>query len=561
MKNIHGLTIPIEQYNNVVANLQARIDELTINKNDVGETVPIDVHNAAMSSKQAELDELTAKYDWLLAKYSQKIRKIFGRSREVVDGQVVMEGAFNEAEAESDLNQPEPTLEESVEPVTKQVKKYIGQKKDKLKGLPIERIDYELPAEERNCSICGDPLPELRPEIRRRIKVIPAQVNVLEEVRHIYAGCKNKCEKDNSYTPAITKAPMPEAAIPHSIASESTIAYVITEKYQYGLPLKRQETKWYMADLRISRQTMANWVILTAEMWLTPLYNRMHSLLLQRDIIMVDESELQVLHEKDRPATSKSYMWLFRSGRDGPPIILFNYQATHEAVHPKKFLTGFNGYLCSDGYKGYYKLPSVINVSCFAHARRYFYDAFMSIPKAARNKSSASYQGLHFCNRLFDVERSICNLAPEARYDERLIKSKPILDEFKAWLDHMRPLSEKKSYLGVAVNYCLNYWSTLGNFLLDGRLDISNNESERQFKGYVVGRKGWLFSNTPKGANASAVVYSIVHTAVSNNLKPYEYIEYLLKTMPNLYITNPSTLDSFLPWSENIPSSCKIINK
>ena len=520
------------------------------------QTIPLEQHQAEIANLQARLDELTAQYEWLLEKYKQKVRKVFGRSREVVNGQMVMEGVFDEAEVEADATQPEPTVEEVIEPIAKITKKYIGQKKEKLDGLPVERIDYELPAEERLCENCGNPLPELKPNVRRRIEVIPAQIKVVEEVRHVYADC-NKC-KTNDSEANIVYAPMPESAVPHSIATESTIAYVIVQKYQFGLPLYRQESQWRMVDLRISRQTMATWVILASDTWLRLLYERMHQLLLQRDIIMADESTLQVLHEKDRPATAKSYMWLFRSGRDGPPIILFNYQTTRAAKHPEKFLIGFNGYLCTDGYAAYYNLPSVINVSCFAHARRKFYDAFMSLPKQARTKASAAYQGLDFCNRLFDVERDLLDCTPQERFDERIKLSRPILDEFKHWLDLMHPKAANQSQLGKAVNYTLNLWATLCNFMKDGRLEISNNTSEKNFKGYVTGRKGWLFANTPNGATASAIAFSIVQTAIENGLKPYEYIQYLLKSLPNSNVKDQTVLDSFLPWSYSIPDSCKI---
>ena len=519
------------------------------------QTVTIEKLQAENAILQAKLDELTAKHEWLLAKYMLQIRKTFRRSREQVDGQMVMEGVFNDAEAEADILQPDPDVETVTEPITAVVKKYSGQRKEKLEGLPVERIEYECPEEERVCNNCGETLPELNPEIRRRIDIIPAQVKVVEEVRHIYAGCK-KCNKDDGSR--ITKAQMPEAAIPHSVASEATIAYVITGKYQFGMPLYRQETQWRMADLNISRQTMANWVILAADNWLRLLYDRMHILLIQRDIVMADESSFQVLHEKGRTAQQKSFMWLYRSGRDGPPIILFEYQQTRQAKHPEIFLSGFKGYLCTDGYSGYYSLPGVINVSCFSHGRRYFYDAFMSIPKEARKKTAASFIGLDYCNRLFDVEREAANMTPEGRYELRIQKSQPILDDFKRWLDLMKPDAGGKSYLGKAVNYCLNYWPTLCNFMLDGRLYIDNNASERNIKSYVTGRKSWLFANTVNGATASAISYSLVLTAYANNLKPFEYITYLLKSLPNSNVKDQAVLDSYLPWSESIPDGCKL---
>jgi transposase len=472
MDNLQSDMIPIEIFLAEVAKMQAQYNELSADY----ELLVGEKHPAEIAKMQAAYDELTAKYDWLLEKYLLKVKKVFGRSREMVDGQTIMEGAFDEAEAEADTTQPEPTADEVTEPARQIIRKYVGQKKDKLEGIPVERIDYDLPEEKRNCDKCGEPLPELQPNIRRRIEVIPAQIKVLEEVRHVYADC-SKCKKDDEDGANIVNAPMPESAVPHSIAAESTIAYVIIQKYQFGLPLYRQEAQWQMVDLRISRQTMANWVILATDMWLKLIYDRMHQILVQRDIIMADESTLQVLCEKDRLATAKSFMWLFRSGRDGPPIVLFYYHESRAAKVPEKFLNGFSGYLCSDGYKSYYCLPSVINVSCFAHARRRFYDALMSIPFKARNKTSAAYIGLQFCDKLFAVERTLNDKTTQERFDERLKLSQPILNEFKKWLLLMSPNTVNKSHFGVAVRYCLDYWDTLCNFMKDGRLDISNNQS------------------------------------------------------------------------------------
>ena len=504
-----------------------------------------------------QLDELTAKYEWLLEKYRLKVKKVFGRSSEVVNGQILLEGVFDEAESEADPSLPEPSIEDATKDIPKRPIRYIGQKEDKFGFLPVERIDHELPEDERSCDICGTPAPELAPIVSRRIEVIPAQIKVIEDVRHVYAGCR--CEEDIREGSGIVNAPMPERAIPHSIATESTIAYVIAQKYQFGLPLYRQEAQWQMLDIRISRQTMANWIMLSADLWLRLIYERMYPLLLQRDIIMADESTLQVLEEKGRLATSKSYMWLYRSGRDGPPIVLFDYQTSRAAKHPEKFLEGFKGYLCTDGYAGYYNLPFVTNCSCWSHARRKFHDAYKALPAKAQNKTCAAYEGLQFCDRLFDVERELRNKTAQERYDGRLLKSQAILEEFKQWLNYMRPRAVKKSQLGTAVNYCLNYWDTLCNFMKDGRLECDNNRSERDIKMYAIGRKNWLFSKSAKGATASAIAYSLVMTARENGLKPFEYVKFLLESLPNLNVKDQSVLDSFLPWSDSIPQSCRII--
>ena len=520
--------------------------------NVADQTILIEQYEAEIAKLKDELNALEEKYEWLTAKYLLKVKKVFGRSREHVDGQMVIEGVFNEAEVEADNKLPDPSVEEVMEPINKVVRKYKGQKSDKLSGLPVERVEYELPEETRTCEKCGEPLPELAPIVIRRIEVIPVQVKVVENVRHIYAGCK--CEVE----PQIVNAPMPEPALSHSIATESTIAFVIVQKYQYGLPLNRQEEQWRMLDLRISRQTMANWVILATDLWLKLVYDRMHQLLIHRDIVMADETGLLVLREKDRPATAKSFMWLYRSGRDGPPIVLFDYQTTRAAKHPEKFLDGFGGYIITDAYAGYNGLKSVIHCSCWSHARRYFFDAFKSAPKKTNGKPCDAEIGLNFCDKLFDIEREYRDVEPQKRYEVRLVESMSVLNEFKEWLRYMNPRVSSKSYLGKAVNYCNHHWESLCNFLKDGRLEIDNNRSERDIRKFVNGRKGWLFSTSINGASASAISYSIVLTARENGLDPYDYLVCLLKGLPNSNVKDQDVLDSFLPWSESIQASCKL---
>ena len=427
-----------------------------------------------------------------------------------------------------------------------------------FKDLPVEIIEYKMPEEEQLCECCGGKLHEMSTEIRKELEVIPAQAKVIEHVRYVYA-CRH-CEKSDISTPIVT-APMPAPALPGSIASESAIAYVMVQKFMFGLPLYRQEQQWKQLDIEISRQTMANWVILASTRWLSLIFQRMHEILLTQDILCADETTLQVLHEPGRSATSTSYMWLYRTGREGPPIVLFEYQTTRAGKHPKKFLRGFEGYLCTDGYGGYNDMPGIINICCFAHARRKFDEALKALPKMDKNKPCAAQEGLEFCNKLFKIERELHDTTSKERYEERLKKSKPVLEEFYEWLKQKRRIVIPKSATGQAIQYCLNIWDKLSGFLLDGRLYIDNNISERSMKAFAVCRKNFLFCNTPKGATASAIVYSIIETAKENGLKPFEYIKYLLEKLPNLDVKDQNVLDSLLPWSTQLPAFCRVVNK
>jgi hypothetical protein len=329
----------------------------------------------------------------------------------------------------------------------------------------------------------------------------------------------------------------------------------------FGVTLYRQETYWRQLDIEISRQTMANWLILASNRWLTIIFERMHHFLIQRDILHADETRLQVLREPGRSADSESFMWLYRTGRDGPHIALFEYQTSRARKHPRKFLQGFKGYLCTDGLQSYEELPDVINVACLAHARRKWDEALKSLPKEAKNKSCAAQVGLDFCNKLYHVEHELKDATAKERFEGRLLKSKPIMDEFYAWLKQQRPRITPKSTTGKAITYCLNQWEKLSNYLLDGRLFCDNNISERSIKGFVISRKNFLFCNTPRGATASAMIYSIIETAKANNLKPYEYMFHILKTFPNIDVKDQSAVDSLLPWSSDLPESCKLVEK
>jgi transposase len=450
---------------------------------------------------------------------------------------------------------PEPTLEE----VTYRRKKKQGHREEMLKDLPVETVVYELPEEEQICGQCGDKMHEMSQEVRREIEVIPPQVKVVEHVRKVY-GCRN-CEENEISVPVVT-APMPAPALPGSIASASAVAHVMVQKFVFGVPLYRQEQQWKLLDIEISRQAMANWVILAAIRWLALIFNRLHELLLKRDILHADESTLQVLHEPGRAAGTKSYMWLYRTGRDGPPIVLYDYQATRAGKHVVKFLEGFKGrFLCTDGYAGYNLMPGIIRVCCLSHARRKFDEALKALPKTEKDKPCAAKEGLEYCNKIFAIERELHDVSNEERYEERLKKSKPVMEAFHLWLQKQRSRLTPKSAAGMAVRYCLELWEELSNFLRDGRLYVDNNISERSFKSYVLSRKNFLFCNTPKGATASAMVFSVLRTAIENGLKPFEYMKYLLEQLPNSDVKDQAVLDSLLPWSESIPEYCKVSDK
>ncbi len=283
--------------------------------------------------------------------------------------------------------------------------------------------------------------------------------------------------------------------------------------------------------------------------------------LLKQDILHADETTLQVLSEPGRSATSSSYLWLYRTGREGPPIILYDYQQTRASKHPQKFLSGFTGFLHVDGYAGYNGLSTVTLVGCWAHARRKFDEALKALPASVSAASVTAKEGLHFCHQLFAIERDAKDMTPEERYTIRLERSQPVLNAFSAWLREQTPKVLPKSALGQAIKYCRNQWERLEAFLEDGRLAIDNNQSERSIKPFVIGRKNWLFANTARGARSSAIIYSIVETAKENRLHPFHYLNYPFENLPNLDTKDEIELDPLLPWSPTIPAACRVPNK
>ena len=454
---------------------------------------------------------------------------------------------FNEAEYLLDKSAFEPVLEE----VVLRKKKKKGKREVDLTGLLTRRIDYELAPEECVCPKCAGALHEMSVDIRRELEYIPASYTVIEHVIHVYS-CRD-CDKHTESTP-IVRAPSPAPIFKGSLASASLIAQVICDKYLYHLPLYRQEYAFAHDGINLTRQTLSNWVVKANEQWLTVIDARIRKEIVKRDVLHADESPLQVLREDNRPATAKSYMWLYRTGGDAThPLVLYDYQPSRAHTCPKDFLEEFTGYLHTDGYDGYHCLPdNIVVVGCWAHARRRFDEALTAMPVKGRAGSMAE-RGLDYINALYSLERSFAKLTADERYAARQEKSMPLANELFEWATNAGALPE--SYAGKAIRYLIEQREYLMNVFLDGRLEFDNNRGERSIKSYVMGRKAWLFSNTPNGAKASAAIFSIVETAKENKLRVYDYLKYLFEQLPNI---TTSQIDDMLPWSDKLPDHVKV---
>ena len=481
-------------------------------------------------------------------------KKLFGTSsekRKDIEGQLNL---FDEAEQEADPA-GYPELPDDII-VPEHHRKARRTHAELFKYIPSCDEVISIPEEERNCPVCGAPMECIGKEfVRHEFRFTPAKGKVVNIYRETYK-CPD-CSKAEEYADdaVFVKAPVQEPLIPESYASGSVVAWVMHQKYQNGLPLKRQEADWKQLGVALSRATLANWIIYCADHYLCHVYEYFHRQLLKRRYLMADETRVQVLNEPERNPETDSWMWLFRSGEDGlPPILLYHYTETRAKFHAASFLQGFRGYLETDGYQGYNNLPDIRRCSCWAHVRRYFTDA---IPKGKEyDYSLPAVQGVQFCSRLFDCERysKAKGHTAEQRKQFRLEKEKPILDVFWNWLEQQRP--NKGTRLAKAVNYAQNRKETLMTYLEDGHCSLSNNLSENAIRPFTVGRKNWLFSSSPKGAAASAMVYTMVEMAKANGLNTYKYLTYLLSQRPNDQMSEEQ-LEQLAPWSETVKANCQ----
>lgn len=430
--------------------------------------------------------------------------------------------------------------------------------------MATEVIEHRVPQEELECPICGEAMQEIGKEVVRKLKIIPAQVVAVEHRYYAYA-CRS-CDQNGIETP-VTTAEREKSVIRGSFATAEAIAHIMVQKFVMGSPLYRQEQELKRQGITLSRQTMSNWILRAAADYLTPIYDALHRELLRREVLHADETMLQVLHEPGKKPQSESRMWLYRTGglsvadnangdASERPIVLYEYQPGRHARHPEAFLEGFRGYLHTDGYAGYHKLPEGITVvGCWAHARRKFDEALKSLPRG-KAKNSAAWQGLNYCNQLFAIEQELADKPSAVRYEEHQKQAKPVLDAMLAWANSRT--AAPNSALGKALHYLKEQWPYLVNYLRDGRLEISNNRAERSIKPFVIDRKNFLFANTPGGAQGSAVIFSLIQTAIENGLDPWKYLSWVIQMASQ---TPENKLDTalLLPW--NVSAECRCAAK
>lgn len=507
----------------------------------------ITISRAEYEADKAYIAELEQQTRWLMEQMNLLKQQRFGSGAEKASEEVIeqLNLLFDEAEVYAYTEQ-----KTAVKSHTR--KKSSGSIRDVVpEDVPVEEIIHELPTEQRVCPQCGEELIVIGKEVHESLKIKPAEAILQRDIYYTYA-CGN-CEKNGLSTPVVKTEKEP-VIIPGSFASPEAVAYLATQKFVMGSPLYRQEQEWKNKGLLLSRQTMSNWLLRCSADWLEPVYKVLHQQLVKHDIIHADETELQVLREPGKAAKSQSYMWLYRTGCDAKhPIVLYEYQANRSGEHPKAFLEDFHGFLQTDGYSGYHAVENVTHIGCFSHARRKFEDAIKAQPKGKR--SPTAEQGVAYCSKLFQLEDVYegLQLTFEERKKQRLERSKPVLDAMLAWANTRN--AAPKSKLGIALTYLRNQWEPLNNFLLDGRIELSNNRAERSIKPFVMSRKNFLFANTPLGAQSSAILFSLIETAKENGLDPYRYLTFVLKEAPKRRALGSDWAATLTP--EHAPNECR----
>lgn len=459
-------------------------------------------------------------------------QRLFGRkSEQTADPATPQLLLFNEAES-IDTPAPVEADEEVVAPTKRR-----GKRKPLSADLPRIEVIHELSEHELTCA-CGCRRHAIGEETSEQLEIVPMQIRVIKHIRKVY-GCRG-CE-----TAPVT-ADKPAQLIEKSMASPSVLAMLLTTKYVDGLPLHRFEKVLARHGVDIPRQTLARWVIQCCEHF-QPLLNLMRDRLLESPIVHCDETRVQVLKEPDRDPTSQSWMWVQASGPPERPVILFDYTTSRAQEVPLRLLADYRGYLMTDDYAGYNALgaqPGIERLACMAHVRRKFVDAQKVQPKGKAGRADVA---LTMINKLYGIERGLKEMTDEQRFAGRQEQSLPVLSQLKNWLEKTQQQVTAQSALGKAVNYLASNWSRLERYIEAGFLPIDNNAAERAIKPFVIGRKAWLFSDTPKGAAASAQIYSLVETAKANGQEPYTWLRHVLERLPQA--ESVEDVEALLPWN------------
>ena len=471
---------------------------------------------------------------------------------------------FNEAEATVNETPPdEPDMEE-VTVTAHNRKKHAGKREEDLKDLPHAEPVISTLTEEELLEQLGPGYRQLKDEVYQRLEFHPSSFEVKEYHICVYVSADGK---------KFAKAKRPQADLfRNSIATPSLLAGILNYKYVNALPVHRLAQDFKRSEVNISPQVMCNWVIKSSEIYFSLVYDWMKDVLLKQPVVQADETTLKV-NRDGRKAGSSSYMWVYITGEhddSGKKIVLYDYCRTRSTEHLREFLSSYKGILVSDGYQSYHtfsKEQSLTSAGCWTHCRRRFVNAIKAaqkdLPEEAL-KNSIAYQALARISAIYKLDGSWKERTSEYRMEHRQRILKPLVDEYFDWVKEQIKTCNvlPKSETGEGLSYSINQEKYLRAFLDNRDIPIDNSACERAIRPFCVGRKNWNVIDTVEGAQASAIVYSIAETAKANNLKPYQYFEYLLTELPERISRKKDStfsLDDLMPWSPKLPMSCRKI--
>ena len=512
---------------------------------------------------QDRLDKLEHDYENLVEQIRLANQQRFGRHTEKLEEIAGQLSFFNEAEANCQEDAPEPTIEETLcqqlKPVRKPKKK--GKREEDLKDFPQEEILHDVSSEKLDRTFGEGNYKNLPDEIFWQLRFEPAKWIAEKHVIKVYVGT------DGLHQDEFLRGDHPAALFKGSIASASLEAAVINAKYVNSNPLDRISRDFQTNGIQLSKQTLSNWTVWTAERYFLPIYEWMKKRQLEAHVNQCDETPVEIIHD-GRPAGSKSYMWVHLTGELSPvpKIIVYEYQKTRHSRHPAEYYKDFRGILMTDGLAQYHKLEKeldgVTNANCMAHARRHFTNAIKAIGKGNEKaiRSSVAYQALIRIGGIYKLEGPLKDLSPEERLKERRASIKPLVEEYFAWVKKVLAETLPQGETAKGLNYSLNQEKYLKVFLTDGEVPIDDSASERALRNFTIGRKNWVTINTTRGAQASAIIYSITETARANHLNVYYYIRHLLMELLKLKdkngVIDETNLEPLMPWSKELPNEC-----
>ena len=477
----------------------------------------------------------------------------FGRSTEKLENLPGQMNIFNETEVAAAETIAEPAIEQ----VVVRRKKKKGQRKEDLSRLPKRIENHELTKEQLQAIFGENGWKRLPDEVYSRVEYQPAVKEVVEHHVAVYAA--KKADVDT-----IVRADRPVDLLRNSIATPSLVAAIMNAKYTNAIPLYRIAQDFEQSDMILGRATMANWVIRCSERYLSLVYDRLQKHLCAQKIIQADETTCQVTKD-GRPSDAKSYMFVYRTSEHckEKPVILYQYGKTRSKSNIQRFLNGFSGTLVSDAFSGYKSLDkndeNIHSAFCWAHARRDYADALKALKGDAKELAheTVAHKALVQIAAIYKAEEALKELTAEERYDRRQREVKPLVEAYFAWVHEQDPATILSQKTRDGLNYSINQEKYLKVFLEDGNIPIDNSATERAIRPFTIGRANWHIIDTIHGAEASAVIYSLVETAKANKLKIYEYLKHLLTEIPkHMEDISMEFLEDMLPWSEKLPEEC-----